>query len=37
VKGAPILVIYSVDDLLVATPSEAFCLLFGALEKQVRI
>ena len=38
VKGAPILVICYVDDLLVATPSEAaYRVLFEALEKQVKI
>ena len=38
VKGAPILVICYVDDLLVATPSEAASrVLFEALEKQVKI
>ena len=38
VRGAPILVICYVDDLLVATPSEAaYRVLFEALEKQVKI
>ena len=38
VKGAPILVICYVDDLLVATPSEAaYRVLFEALEKKVKI
>ena len=37
-RGAPILVICYVDDLLVATPSEAaYRVLFEALEKQVKI
>ena len=38
VKGAPIIVICYVDDLLVATPSEAaYRVLFEALEKKVKI